>query len=84
MLGKNTVLALWTNYFDEVAATALAIAFHKLGTRVKLVGPARSKEVGTSGLTLVPDVALERAISMAKRTIIVIISGAADAVHGPY
>ncbi|MCX6028995.1 MAG: DJ-1/PfpI family protein [Chloroflexi bacterium] len=72
---------MWTNFFDEVAATALATAFRKSGVRVKLVGLVRGGATGASGLTLVPDVTLEQAIAIADRTTVVVIPGSLGAVR---
>lgn len=80
MLDKGMVLVLWTTDFDEVAATTLTTAFRKSGIRVKLVGLAHGGAIGASGLTLVPDITLEQAMSLADRAAIVIIPGTEGAV----
>jgi hypothetical protein len=81
MLDKGMVLVLWTNYFDEVAATSLVTAFRKLGIRVKLVGLSHRGATGASGLTLVPDVTLEQAIAIANRATVVVMPGTQSAVQ---
>lgn len=81
MQDKGTVLVLWTTYFDEVAATTLATAFRRSGIRVKLVGLAHGGAMGASGLTLVPDLLLEQAISLAEQAAIVIVPGTEGAVR---
>lgn len=81
MLDKSMVLVLWTNFFDEMAATALATAFRKSGVRVKLVGLVHGGATGASGLTLVPDVTLEQAIATGDRATVVVIPGSMGAVR---
>ena len=81
MLAKGMVLVLWTSYLDEVAATALTTAFRKSGVRVKLVGLIPGGATGASGLTIVPDVALEQAIAMANRAAVVVLPGTEGAVR---
>lgn len=81
MLDKSMVLILWTNFFDEAAATALATAFRKTGVRVRLVGLVHGGATGASGLTIVPDVTLEQAIAIADRTTVIVIPGTAGAVR---
>lgn len=81
MPDKGTILVLWTTDFDEVVAATLTTAFRKSGIRVKLVGLAHGGATGASGLTLVPDITLERAISLAGQVAIVIIPGAEGAVR---
>lgn len=81
MLDKGTILVLWTTDFDEVAATTLTTAFRKSGIRVKLVGLAHGGAIGASGLTLVPDITLEQATSLADRAAIVIVPGTEGAVR---
>lgn len=81
MPSDRIVLILWTEHFDEMAATAFITTLRKHGVRAKLVGAARSRLVGASGLALVPDVTLEQALTLAHTAIAVIVPGSVGSIR---
>jgi len=81
MKDNRIVLVLWTDDFDEMAATAFVTAPRKLGIRVKLVSPTRNRFVGANGLELVADATLEQVLFLSDRVRAVIVPGNAGAVR---
>lgn len=74
-LSKTTslTLLLWSDGFDEVAASVFAIELRKIGLRVELVGVGRVQASGRHGLVLGADITLSEALELAGRAICVII-----------
>jgi hypothetical protein len=64
---SHIVLVLWGQGFDEVAASIFVAELRRLGERVQLVGLNRQQLAGHHGLTLVPDLPLGQALSVASR-----------------
>jgi len=70
---QTTVFVLWADNFDEVAAAIFVTELRKAGLRVKVVGLTPRQLSGAYGLTLTPDLTLDQALTLATRTICLII-----------
>ena len=57
-----TILVLWGQGFDEIAASIFVAELRRMGKRVKLVGLNSQRIVGQHGLALVPDLTLGQAL----------------------
>jgi len=64
---SHIVLLLWGHGFDEIAASIFVAELRRLGKRVKVVGLSQQPIAGQHGLTLVPDLPLGQALSVANR-----------------
>lgn len=69
------VLTLWGQGFDEIVAATFAGELRRLGVRVKTVGLNMQQTMGRHGLTLLPDLTLDQALSLAQQTSCVIVPG---------
>lgn len=58
---------LWGDGFDEVLAVAFVTGLRKAGLRVKLVGLRLQPMTGAHGVTLLPEIALDEALSARAR-----------------
>ncbi|MCX6028746.1 MAG: DJ-1/PfpI family protein [Chloroflexi bacterium] len=81
MQGNRTALVFWSDYCDEMAATAFVTVLRKQGVRVKLVGADMGRVVGSNGIALLPDITLEQAIPLADQVSAVIVPGGISAVR---
>jgi len=70
---NHIVLVLWGQGFDEIAASIFVAELRRLGKRVKLVGLNQQHIAGQHGLTLVPDLPLGQALSVANRIQCIIV-----------
>jgi len=80
MPGYHTVLILWADGFDELAATAFTTTLRKAGMRVRVVGSARTYIVGANGLALLPDMTLDQAGTLTDDVAAVILPAGSRAV----
>ncbi|MEZ4868531.1 MAG: hypothetical protein R3C14_44790 [Caldilineaceae bacterium] len=64
---RSLLFVLWGPHFDEVAAALFVTGFRHVGCQVKVVGLEARPVAGRYGLTLTPDIALGRALSLTKR-----------------
>jgi len=69
----NYNFVLWIDNCDEIAATVFTVEFRQAGSRMKVISLTRRQTCGASGLALVPDLTLERALPLADRASCVII-----------
>ncbi|MFQ5611492.1 MAG: hypothetical protein ACE5H9_05105, partial [Anaerolineae bacterium] len=67
------VFVLWGEQFDETVATVFISELRRAGLRVKMVGLASGRMRGHFGLVLVPDIMLDRALSLAAKAMCVVI-----------
>lgn len=70
---QEYVFVLWGDHFEELAAIAFITELREAGLRVKLVSLTGQKSSGSYGLALVPDWTLEKALSVARQAIGVIL-----------
>ncbi len=81
MQSNRTALVFWSDYCDEMAATTFVTVLRKQGVRVKIVGAALGRVVGSNGIALLPDITLEQAIPLADQASAVIVPGGISAVR---
>ncbi|MFQ5614319.1 MAG: DJ-1/PfpI family protein [Anaerolineae bacterium] len=67
------VFVLWGEQFDETTATVFVSELRRAGLRVKVVGLVSGRMSGHFGLALVPDIMLDRALSLAAKAMCVVI-----------
>ena len=70
---NRTILVLWGQSFDEIAASIFVCELRRMGKRVKLVGLKHQHIAGQHGLTLVPDLSLGQALEAGKQTPCIIV-----------
>jgi hypothetical protein len=70
---KDYIFVLWSDGFDEMAATAFITALREAGLLVKVVGLTSKKIAGARGLALLPDLTLDQALVLAAQAICIII-----------
>lgn len=70
---NRTILVLWGQSFDEIAASIFVCELRRLGKRVKLVGLKQQHLAGQHGLMLVPDLSLGQALQMGKQASCIVI-----------
>ena len=70
---KGYVFVLWSDHFEELAATVFVTQLREAGLRVKLISLTRRRITGVHGLALLPDFTLEQVLALASRAIGVII-----------
>lgn len=70
---QKDIFVLWSDRFDETAATIFLTELRKAGLRTKLLSPARRRVAGAYGLALVPDLTLEQALSLITQVCCVVI-----------
>lgn len=60
---RGCAYVLWGDGFDEVLAVTFVTALRKAGLRVKLVGLRLQPMTGAYGVTLLPEIALDEALT---------------------
>ena len=78
---KSYIFVLWGQDFDEIAASIFVGELRRLGYLVKIVALNMQQTAGEHGVTLAPDLTLDRALTMAKRTCCVILPCALSVIH---
>lgn len=77
---KHYVLVLWGQDFDEIAASIFVGELRRLGFLVKIVALNMQQTAGEHGVTLAPDLTLDRALTMVGQTDCVILPCALAAI----
>ena len=70
---RDYIFVLWGDQFEEITAVIFITKLREAGLRVKVVGLTSRKICGAHGLALVPDLTLDQALSLAARTICLIV-----------
>jgi len=70
---KDYVFVLWSDGFDEMAATIFVSELREAGLLVQVVGLLPRQINGAHGLALVPDLTLDQALPLASSAICIIV-----------
>lgn len=70
---EEYIFILWGNGFDEAMVAVFVTELRRVGLKVKIVGLTQRHSSGTFGLTLIPDLTLEEALSLADKAICLVI-----------
>ena len=70
---NHYIFVLWGKNFDEPAASLFVSGLRAAGLRVKVVGLDGQQAAGSHGLVLVTDMPLSKALTLADKTICIII-----------
>lgn len=70
---RSYVFILWGSRFDEVSATIFVSELRQAGLRVKVVSLNSQNIIGASGLALVPDMTLGKALTLVSQATCIIV-----------